>query len=193
MKPVGLSDPKTGRSFHAVLQLRRENTAGSAYNLVGFQTKLTYPEQKRVFRTLPGLRRADFFRFGSIHRNTYLNAPELLLPTLQMRALPRLFIAGQITGVEGYIESAAMGLLAGLNAAGRVNGQTVPVPPPTTALGALVAHITGADAKNFQPVNINYGILPPAPKKGKKEDRRRWQTDRALEDLKAWRKSLPLN
>ena len=129
MRPVGLSDPKREGAYHAVLQLRRENTAGSAYNLVGFQTKMTYPEQKRVFRSLPGMGEAVFFRYGSIHRNTFLNAPALLLPSLQMRDAPRLFIAGQITGVEGYLESAAMGLLAGLNAAARARTYHLPAPP----------------------------------------------------------------
>ncbi|MFQ5911948.1 MAG: methylenetetrahydrofolate--tRNA-(uracil(54)-C(5))-methyltransferase (FADH(2)-oxidizing) TrmFO [Nitrospinota bacterium] len=193
MKPVGLRDPHTGRSYHAVVQLRRENTAGSAYNLVGFQTKLTYPEQKRVFRTLPGLERAVFFRYGTVHRNTFLNAPKLLSPSLQMRDLPRLFVAGQITGVEGYLESAAMGLLAGLNAAARVGGRTLPAPPATTALGTLVAYITQADPNHFQPVNIHYGLLPPAPNKGSREDRRHRVAERALKDLEQWRKTLPLD
>ena len=199
MRPVGLSDPKREGAYHAVLQLRRENTAGSAYNLVGFQTKMTYPEQKRVFRSLPGMGEAVFFRYGSIHRNTFLNAPALLLPSLQMRDAPRLFIAGQITGVEGYLESAAMGLLAGLNAAARARTYHLPAPPlpppppAATALGALVACITGADAKNFQPVNIHYGLLPPVPKKGSREDRRRRIDDRALKELDQWRKCLPFD
>ncbi|MBI2880838.1 MAG: methylenetetrahydrofolate--tRNA-(uracil(54)-C(5))-methyltransferase (FADH(2)-oxidizing) TrmFO [Candidatus Tectomicrobia bacterium] len=190
MKPVGLADPKTGRRFHAVVQLRRENAAGSAYNMVGFQTKLTHPEQRRVFHMLPGLERAAFFRYGSVHRNTFLNAPRLLSPSLQMRGLPRLFIAGQITGVEGYLESAAMGLLAGLNAAARVHGLSLPPPPPTTALGALVGYITQADPRDFQPANIHYGLLPPAPGKGSREDRRRRVAERALRDLEPWRKFL---
>ena len=199
MRPVGLSDPKREGAYHAVVQLRRENSAGSAYNLVGFQTKMTYPEQKRVFRSLPGMGEAVFFRYGSIHRNTFLNAPALLLPSLQMRDAPRLFIAGQITGVEGYLESAAMGLLAGLNAAARARAYHLPAPPlppappAATALGALVACITGADAKNFQPVNIHYGLLPPVPKKGSREDRRRRIDDRALKELDQWRKCLPLD
>ncbi len=199
MRPVGLSDPKREGAYHAVLQLRRENTAGSAYNLVGFQTKMTYPEQKRVFRSLPGMGEAVFFRYGSIHRNTFLNAPALLLPSLQMRDAPRLFIAGQITGVEGYLESAAMGLLAGLNAAARARTYHLPAPPhpppppAAPALGALVACITGADAKNFQPVNIHYGLLPPVPKKGSREDRRRRIDDRALKELDQWRKCLPFD
>jgi methylenetetrahydrofolate--tRNA-(uracil-5-)-methyltransferase len=193
MKPVGLEDPITRRAYHAVVQLRKENTAGSAYNMVGFQTKLTYPEQKRVFRTLPGLERAEFFRYGSIHRNTFLNAPKLLLPSLQMRDLPRVFVAGQITGVEGYLESAAMGLLAGLNAAARVQGRTLPIPPATCGLGALVAYITQADPKNFQPVNINYGLLPPALKKGSKEERRQRVADLALKDLEGWIQQFPFD
>ena len=199
MRPVGLSDPKREGAYHAVVQLRRENSAGSAYNLVGFQTKMTYPEQKRVFRSLPGMGEAVFFRYGSIHRNTFLNAPALLLPSLQMRDAPRLFIAGQITGVEGYLESAAMGLLAGLNAAARARAYHLPAPPlppappAATALGALVACITGADARNFQPVNIHYGLLPPVPKKGSREDRRRRIDDRALKELDQWRKCLPFD
>ncbi|MDP6482303.1 MAG: FAD-dependent oxidoreductase, partial [Nitrospinota bacterium] len=166
---------------------------------VGFQTKMTYPEQKRVFRSLPGMGEAVFFRYGSIHRNTFLNAPALLLPSLQMRDAPRLFIAGQITGVEGYLESAAMGLLAGLNAAARARAYHLPAPPlppappAATALGALVACITGADARNFQPVNIHYGLLPPVPKKGSREDRRRRIDDRALKELDQWRKCLPFD
>lgn len=196
MRPVGLIDPKREGAYHAVVQLRRENTAGSAYNLVGFQTKMTYPEQRRVFRSLPGMGDAVFFRYGSIHRNTFLNAPALLLPSLQMRDAPRLFVAGQITGVEGYLESAAMGLLAGLNAVARVRADRLPPPPPlppppaATALGALVAYITGADEKNFQPVNIHYGLLPPVPKQGSREDRRRRIADRALKELNEWRKCL---
>ncbi len=193
MKPVGLSDPRSEGAYHAVVQLRRENTAGSAYNLVGFQTKMTYPEQRRVFRSLPGLGRAVFFRYGSVHRNTFLNAPELLLPSLQMRGEPRLFVAGQITGVEGYLESAAMGLLAGLNAAARVRDSHFPAPPAATALGALVAYVTEADPRHFQPVNINYGLLPPVPKKGSREDRRRRIADRALKELDEWRKTLPFD
>jgi methylenetetrahydrofolate--tRNA-(uracil-5-)-methyltransferase len=176
-----------------VVQLRKENTAGSAYNMVGFQTKLTYPEQKRVFRTLPAMGRAEFFRYGSIHRNTFLNAPKLLLPSLQMRDEPRVFVAGQITGVEGYLESAAMGLLAGLNAAARVQGRTLPIPPATCGFGALVAYITQADPENFQPVNINYGLLPPATKKGSKQDRRRWVADLAMKDLEGWIQQFPFD
>jgi methylenetetrahydrofolate--tRNA-(uracil-5-)-methyltransferase len=193
MKPVGLEDPISGRLYHAVVQLRKENTAGSAYNMVGFQTKLTYPEQKRVFRTLPAMGRAEFFRYGSIHRNTFLNAPKLLLPSLQMRDEPRVFVAGQLTGVEGYLESAAMGLLAGLNAAARVQGRTLPIPPATCGFGALVAYITQADPENFQPVNINYGLLPPAPKKGSKQDRRRRVADLAMKDLEGWIQQFPFD
>ena len=151
MKPVGLVDPRTGREPHAVVQLRKENREGTLHNLVGFQTKLTWPEQKRIFRTIPGLEGADFARLGSMHRNTFINAPALLLPTFQLKSAPRIFFAGQITGVEGYVESAGSGLLAGLNAARLASGGEPLLPPATTALGALVHHITNADVKHFQP------------------------------------------
>ena len=192
LKPVGLDHPKNGSRFHAVVQLRRENTAGSAYNMVGFQTKMTYPEQRRVFRTLPGLERAAFFRYGSVHRNTYLNAPRLLLPTLQLRQEPRLFIAGQITGVEGYLESATMGLLAGLHASARSAGTTLPDPPQATAIGSLMTYLKNADPNHFQPVNLSYGLLPQVPRKGSKEDRRRMVANRAQRELEEWKRDLRL-
>src|SRR5690606_6295980 len=158
MKPVGLTDPRTGRRPYAVVQLRQDNALGTLYNIVGFQTKLKYGEQVRIFRMIPGLERAEFARLGGLHRNTFLNSPRLLDSRLRLRAQPRLRFAGQITGVEGYVESAAIGLLAGRFAAAERRGMEAPAPPPTTALGALLGHITGgADARTFQPMNVNFG------------------------------------
>ena len=208
MKPVGLSDPhKGGARPYAVVQLRQDNALGSLWNMVGFQTKLKHAEQVRIFRTIPGLEEAEFARLGGLHRNTFLNSPKLLDETLRLRAEPRLRFAGQITGVEGYVESAAIGLLAGrLAAAERLRLACAP-PPATTALGALLAHITGGHilveaaethARSFQPMNINYGLLPPGPApdrdnsgkriKGKDKTRakRRAVSLRALADLEAW-------
>jgi methylenetetrahydrofolate--tRNA-(uracil-5-)-methyltransferase len=161
LKPVGLVDPRTGRRPHAVVQLRQDNKNGTLYNLVGFQTKMTYPEQRRVFRTIPGLERAEFVRLGSLHRNTFINAPEILLPTLQTRARGDLLLAGQLIGVEGYLESASAGFLAGLNAARLVRGAPLLVPPASSALGSLVAYVTQSGRVGFQPVNANYGLFPP--------------------------------
>lgn len=186
MKPVGLADPRTGVEPHAVVQLRLENREGSMYNLVGFQTKLTWPEQRRVFRMIPGLENAEFVRLGSMHRNTFINAPALLLPTFQLRAEPRLFFAGQISGVEGYVESAASGFLAGINVARHLQGQGAAVPPPTTALGALVHHITTTAAGGFQPMNVNYGLFPPLAGRVKKKERRALLAERAVADLTGW-------
>src|SRR5690606_35167098 len=164
MKPVGLTDPRTGRRPYAVVQLRQDNALGTLWNMVGFQTKLRHAEQKRVFRMIPGLEQAEFARLGGLHRNTFLNAPRLLDGRLRLRAMPRLRFAGQITGVEGYVESAAVGLLAGRFAAAARLGIDVVPPPPTTALGALLGHITGgASADTFQPMNINFGLFPPLP------------------------------
>lgn len=160
MKPVGLEDPRTGRYPYAVVQLRKENKQGSLYNLVGFQTKLTYPEQKRIFRMIPGMAQADFARLGSIHRNTFVCAPELLESTLQLKSRPDLFLAGQLSGVEGYVESTAMGLLAGINACRMLTGQPLVTPPPDTALGALITHLTQSDPKHFQPSNVTFGLFP---------------------------------
>src|SRR6185369_12664080 len=190
MKPVGLVDPRTGREAHAVVQLRKENREGTLHNLVGFQTKLTWPEQKRVFRTIPGLEGADFARLGSMHRNTFINAPALLLPTFQLKSAPRIFFAGQITGVEGYVESAGSGLLAGLNAARLASGGEPALPPVTTALGALVHHITNAEVKHFQPMNVNYGLFPEIPGKVKKKERRGRLAERALAELAEWLKTV---
>jgi methylenetetrahydrofolate--tRNA-(uracil-5-)-methyltransferase len=161
MKPVGLTDPKTGRWAHAVVQLRTENAYRSAYNLVGFQTKLKYPEQQRIFRKLPGLQNAEFLRLGSMHRNTYIDSPRVLLPTLQLRRDPRLLIAGQLTGTEGYLESSATGWLAGQNAARIVRGESPLCLPVETMLGGLLAAITDPAREHFQPMNSNMGILPP--------------------------------
>jgi methylenetetrahydrofolate--tRNA-(uracil-5-)-methyltransferase len=161
MKPVGLADPKTGRQPYAVVQLRREDKDGASYNMVGFQTKLTYSEQGRIFRLIPGLAKAEFLRLGSIHRNTFIRAPKILMPSLQTRNRPNLFIAGQLAGVEGYVESAAMGLLAGINAAHLAMGQPPVTPPSETALGALVRHLTASDPAHFQPSNVTFGLFPP--------------------------------
>ena len=160
MKPVGLTDPRTGRQPFAVVQLRAENREGSLYNLVGFQTKLKYPEQERVFRLIPGLERAEFVRLGSIHRNTFIHSPGLLSPYLNFLQYPQLFLAGQLSGVEGYVESAAMGLLAGINAAHLSRAQDLVTPPRATALGALVHHLTNTETRDFQPMNVNFGLFP---------------------------------
>ncbi|AAR35920.1 methylenetetrahydrofolate--tRNA-(uracil(54)-C(5))-methyltransferase (FADH(2)-oxidizing) TrmFO [Geobacter sulfurreducens] len=186
LKPVGLTDPRTGREPHAVVQLRAENREGTLFNLVGFQTKLTWPEQRRVFRMIPGLESAEFVRLGSMHRNTFINAPTLLEPTFRLKGDPRTFFAGQITGVEGYVESAGSGFLAGINSARLVRGEDPAVPPPVTALGALVAHITTAPARHFQPMNVNYGLFPPLEGKVKKKDRRGRLAERALAELDHW-------
>jgi len=187
MKPVGLIDPRTGHEAHAIIQLRAENREKTMYNLVGFQTKLTYGEQRRIFRMIPGLENVDFVRFGSMHRNTFINAPSLLSMTQQLLADPRIFFAGQITGVEGYVESAASGFLAGRNAARFVTGQEMALPPAETALGALLGHLTNADAKHFQPMNVNYGLFPELPGRVKKKERRQMLAERALHSLDAWR------
>jgi methylenetetrahydrofolate--tRNA-(uracil-5-)-methyltransferase len=191
MRPVGLVDSQGRRGFYAVAQLRREDQMGSAFNLVGFQTKMTYPEQKRVFRLIPGLQQAEFLRFGSLHRNTYINSPKLLRDTLQLRDRDDLLFAGQITGVEGYTESVATGLLAGLNAVRLRQGADLLVPPPSTALGALVRYIAFATAQPFQPMNINFGLLPDLPHRVRgKGERRRQMVQRALTAADHWRAEL---
>jgi len=191
MKPVGLPDPRTGREPFAVLQLRQDNRHASLYNMVGFQTKLKHPEQKRIFRTIPGLEQARFARLGSMHRNTFVNAPRCLERTLQLKGHPRIFMAGQITGVEGYVESAACGFLAGLFAAARIAEIEPQLPPPTTALGALLAHLNESDPEGFQPMNVNYGLFPPmSPRPRKRSERRLALAQRALEDLEPWRQRL---
>ncbi|WP_417913603.1 methylenetetrahydrofolate--tRNA-(uracil(54)-C(5))-methyltransferase (FADH(2)-oxidizing) TrmFO [Candidatus Electronema sp. JM] len=190
MKPVGLADPRTGREPHAVVQLRAENLDGTSYNLVGFQTKLTYAEQQRVFRTIPGLEQAEFVRLGSIHRNTFICAPVLLDPFLQMKKRPGLFLAGQLSGVEGYVESTAMGLLAGINAARLAQGQTMAAPPAGTALGALIRHLTETDPAHFQPSNVNFGLFPPLSGRVRKKDRGGQRAELALRLLAEWQNEL---
>ncbi len=192
MKPVGLADPRTGRDPYAVVQLRKENREGSHYNMVGFQTKMTYREQQRVFRLIPGMHRAEFARLGSIHRNTFVCAPELLEPTLQMKVRPDIFLAGQLTGVEGYVESTAMGLLAGINAARVLSGDHAVVPPPETAMGALIGHLTLTAARHFQPSNINFGLFPPIKKNAPKRERARMRMETALAVLQDWQETAGL-
>jgi methylenetetrahydrofolate--tRNA-(uracil-5-)-methyltransferase len=187
MKPVGLRDPRSGRRPYAVVQLRQDNALGTLWNMVGFQTKLKHAEQTRIFRTIPALENARFARLGGIHRNTFLNSPRLLDGELRLKARPALRFAGQITGVEGYVESAAMGLLAGLFAAGQARGEIIAPPPSTTALGALLAHITkGADAQTFQPMNVNFGLFPPLETDTRGRDRKKLMAHRALADLDLW-------
>ncbi len=182
MKPVGLSDPRAERRPYAVVQLRQDNALGTLWNMVGFQTKLKHAEQTRIFRMIPGLQNASFARLGGLHRNTFINSPRLLDPQLRLKARPSLRFAGQVTGVEGYVESAAIGLLAGRYAA----GLGAP-PPPTTALGALIAHITqGADAETFQPMNVNFGLFPELVPSPRGKDRKKAMSARALVDLTGW-------
>ncbi|HME06698.1 MAG TPA: methylenetetrahydrofolate--tRNA-(uracil(54)-C(5))-methyltransferase (FADH(2)-oxidizing) TrmFO, partial [Bryobacteraceae bacterium] len=160
MKPMGLSDPRTGRRPYAVLQLRQENARADSYNLVGFQNHLRFPEQAHLFRMIPGLERAEFLRYGQIHRNTYINGPLLLTPSLQLRTRPYIFFAGQISGVEGYVESIATGLVAGRHAVSLALGEEIRPFPRETALGSLCAYVSGADPKNYQPANITFDLLP---------------------------------
>jgi methylenetetrahydrofolate--tRNA-(uracil-5-)-methyltransferase len=193
MKPVGLADPRGGPAPHAVVQLRQEDKAGALYNLVGFQTKLRIGEQKRIFRTLPGLEQAVFARFGSVHRNTFIRAPELLDERLAHRARPDLHFAGQMAGVEGYVESAALGLLAGIFVAAKARGGAAPLPPATTALGALLRHLREADPRRFQPTNVNFGLFPPLDavhRKVSRRDRHARLAARALEDLAPWTRAV---
>jgi len=188
MKGVGLDDPRTGRWPHAVVQLRQDNALGTLWNMVGFQTKLKHGEQVRIFRTIPGLENAEFARLGGIHRNSFIRSPELLDEQLRLKALPHIRFAGQITGCEGYVESAAIGLLAARFATAEVQGRTLTAPPHETALGALLGHITGgADAETYQPMNINFGLMPPVEgPKAKKADRKKRYTDRARAALREW-------
>ncbi len=191
MKPVGLPDPRTGREPFAVVQLRQDDAHASLYNLVGFQTKLTWPEQRRIFRTLPGLENARFARLGSMHRNTFVNAPACLERTLQLKGRPEVFFAGQITGVEGYVESAACGFLAAIFAVRSLRGETIPLPPATTALGALLSHLADASEADFQPMNVNYGLFPPLEGRPRKRSERRLAlAERALRDLESWRGAI---
>jgi len=187
MKPVGLVDPRTGRRPHAVLQLRHEDRRGSIYNLVGFQTKMRVSDQQRVFRSLPGLGQAVFARYGSVHRNTYLNAPRQLTATLELCARPGVFVAGQMAGVEGYVESAALGGLAGVFAAAAVRGASALLPPPSTAHAALLRHLGEADPEHFQPMNVNWGLFPPLEQSPRKRpERNQALAARALADLAPW-------
>ncbi len=191
MKPVGLDHPKTGERYYAVVQLRRDNRMGSLLNMVGFQTKMTYGEQKRVFTMIPGLEDAEFFRLGSLHRNTFIKSPALLDDTLRLKKEPRILFAGQITGVEGYVESASMGLMAGRFLAAMAQGEEPVAPPADTAHGALLGHVSGTRIEDFQPMNINFGLLPPGRKReGKRRfsraERRRSVSDQALETLQKW-------
>ena len=193
MKPVGLRDPRTGHRPWAVVQLRQDNALGTLWNIVGFQTKLKHGEQTRIFRTIPGLQNAEFARLGGLHRNTFLNSPRLLDGTLRLKAMPRLRFAGQITGCEGYVESAAVGLMTGRFAAAERLGRVQPAPPPTTAMGALLGHITGgADATTFQPMNINFGLFPPIAGSFKGKERKQAMAVRALRDFDEWLKPTPL-
>ncbi|MGN6376720.1 MAG: methylenetetrahydrofolate--tRNA-(uracil(54)-C(5))-methyltransferase (FADH(2)-oxidizing) TrmFO [Sphingomonas sp.] len=187
MKPVGLDDPRTGRWPYAVVQLRQDNASGTLWTIVGFQTKLKYAAQVRLFRTIPGLEKAEFARLGGLHRNTFIRSPELLDGTLRLKSRPNIRFAGQITGCEGYVESAAIGLLAGRFAAAELAGRTIAPPPVETALGALLGHITGgAEADTYQPMNVNFGLFPPIPGRSKKADRKKLYTARAREALAGW-------
>ena len=193
MKPVGLRDPRTGHRPWAVVQLRQDNALGTLWNIVGFQTKLKHGEQTRIFRTIPGLEKAEFARLGGLHRNTFLNSPRLLDGTLRLKAMPRLRFAGQITGCEGYVESAAVGLMTGRFAAAERLGRMQAPPPSTTAMGALLGHITGgADATTFQPMNINFGLFPPIAGNFKGKERKQAMAVRALRDFDDWLKPAPL-
>jgi methylenetetrahydrofolate--tRNA-(uracil-5-)-methyltransferase len=187
MKGVGLDDPRTGRWPHAVVQLRQDNALGTLWNMVGFQTKLKHAEQVRIFRTIPGLAKAEFARLGGIHRNSFIRSPQLLDGELRLKSRPNIRFAGQITGCEGYVESAAIGLLAGLFAAAELAGRTVPAPPAETAMGALLGHITGgAEAETYQPMNVNFGLMPPIPARTRKADRKKLYTDRARAAFGPW-------
>lgn len=188
MKPVGLVDPRTGREPYAVVQLRMEDRDGRMWNLVGFQTRLRYPEQARVFRLIPGLENAEFLRFGSIHRNSYLNAPAALTPHLSLRDDPHTLFAGQLTGVEGYTESTATGLLAGVNLSRMLAGEEPMLPPPTTMLGALYRYLREADPRHFQPMNANFGLVDELPRRVKDKRRKKeLMAERALAEMEAWR------
>jgi methylenetetrahydrofolate--tRNA-(uracil-5-)-methyltransferase len=187
MKGVGLDDPRTGRWPYAVVQLRQDNAIGTLWNIVGFQTKLKHAEQVRLFRTIPGLENAEFARLGGLHRNTFIRSPELLDRTLRLKARPNIRFAGQITGCEGYVESAAIGLLAGRFAAAELSGNAMAPPPIETALGALLNHITGAaEAETYQPMNVNFGLFPPITGRTKKADRKKMYTERARTALAGW-------
>jgi methylenetetrahydrofolate--tRNA-(uracil-5-)-methyltransferase len=190
LKPVGLVDPRNGQRPFAVVQLRQDNRVGTLYGMVGFQTKLKWQEQKRVFRTIPGLEKAEFVRLGSLHRNTFVNSPQLLRESLQFKGHPRIFLAGQITGVEGYVESAAMGLLAGISASMWIKRARMVTPSPTTVLGSLVHYITHANPIAFQPMNANFGLLPPLQKRLRGKQKRKLLAQRGLEAIERWKDSV---
>jgi len=190
MRPVGLVDPRTGTRPFAAVQLRQDDAEGRLYNIVGFQTKMTYGEQRRVLRMIPGLERAEFVRLGSLHRNTYVNAPDLLLPSLQVAARRSLFLAGQIVGVEGYVESAATGILAGLNVVRLLRGEPLAIPPRTTAMGSMLAYVTERGKKSFQPMNANYGLFPPLPRALHGREKKLALAERGLTDLTRWRDGI---
>jgi len=205
MKPIGLDNPRSacpepaaaggsrrGRWPYAVVQLRQDNALGTLWNMVGFQTKLKHGDQVRIFRTIPGLEQAEFARLGGIHRNSFINSPRLLDPELRLKSKPNIRFAGQITGCEGYVESAAIGLVAARFAAAELSGDQLPAPPPETAIGALLGHITGgADAETYQPMNINFGLMPPIEGRTKKADRKKAYTDRARAALAEWLAVIP--
>ncbi|HEX6783594.1 MAG TPA: methylenetetrahydrofolate--tRNA-(uracil(54)-C(5))-methyltransferase (FADH(2)-oxidizing) TrmFO [Sphingomicrobium sp.] len=194
MKPMGLDNPRTGRWPYAVVQLRQDNSLGTLWNMVGFQTKLKHGEQVRIFRTIPGLENAEFARLGGIHRNSFINSPRLLDRELRLRSKPNIRFAGQITGCEGYVESAAVGILAARFAAAELSGGLAPPPPPETALGAILAHITGgAEAETFQPMNVNFGLMPPPPGRLRKADRKKAYTDRARAALAEWLEEMKVS
>ena len=188
MKPVGLDNPKTGRWMHAVVQLRQDNKQGTLWNMVGFQTKMKHAAQVELFRTIPGLEKAEFARLGGLHRNTFIRSPILLDRQLRLKSAPHIRFAGQITGCEGYVESSAIGLMAGIMTAAQLNGSEVMQPPTTTALGALLGHITGdAHADDYQPMNVNFGLFAPLDDKTHKKQRKAVMTARARSDLATWK------
>jgi len=193
MKPVGLDDPRTGRWPYAVVQLRQDNSLGTLWNMVGFQTKLRHSEQVRIFRTIPGLEKAEFARLGGIHRNSFINSPRLLDGELRLKSKQNVRFAGQITGCEGYVESAAVGLIAARFAAAEIQGRQIPSPPAETAIGALLSHITGgADTNTFQPMNVNFGLMPPPERRLRKADRKKAYTDRARARFSEWLRNTAL-
>jgi methylenetetrahydrofolate--tRNA-(uracil-5-)-methyltransferase len=191
MKPMGLDNPRTGRWPYAVVQLRQDNSLGTLWNMVGFQTKLKHGEQVRIFRTIPGLENAEFARLGGIHRNSFINSPRLLDGELRLKSKPNVRFAGQITGCEGYVESAAVGILAARFAIAELRGESIEAPPAETAMGALLAHITGgANSETFQPMNVNFGLMPPIAGRWKRADRKKAYTDRARAQLSCWLEQL---
>ena len=189
LKPVGLIDPRTGKRPFAVVQLRAENREKTMFNMVGFQTKLTYKEQKRIFRMIPGLENAEFLRLGSIHRNTYVNSPKILTPYLEIKGLKDVYLAGQITGVEGYVESAACGLVLGIILSKKLAGEDINLPPEETAIGGLMAHLR-RDIKDFQPMNVNFGLIKPINVRAKKSKKRELFVQRALEFFDRWLETI---